>query len=145
EKSDAAADRGLAQGTAVANGMDLAKRLGNLPGNVCTPRYLGEQARKLAREWKLGVEVLERRDIEKLGMGSFLSVAKGSEEPPRLIVMKYNGAGKGSGKGAAPIVLVGKGITFDSGGISLKPGNAMDEMKFDMCGAASVFGTLRAV
>ncbi|MCS6945470.1 MAG: leucyl aminopeptidase [Sutterellaceae bacterium] len=142
---DAAAQRaaalGLSEGNAIANGVDLAKRLGNLPGNVCTPRYLGEQARVLARTFKLGVEVLDERQIEKLGMGSFLSVARGSEEPPRLIVLKY----QGGGKSAAPYVLVGKGITFDSGGISIKPAANMDEMKFDMCGAAAVFGTLRAL
>jgi leucyl aminopeptidase len=136
-----AAEAGLREGTAIANGSALAKRLGNLPGNVCTPRYLAEQARKLAKEFKLGVEILEPRQLEKLGMGSFLAVTRGSEEPARLIVLKYQGAGKS----AAPHVLVGKGITFDSGGISLKPGAAMDEMKFDMCGAASVFGTLRAL
>ncbi|HXF45624.1 MAG TPA: leucyl aminopeptidase, partial [Burkholderiaceae bacterium] len=136
-----AAAAGLAEGTAIANGMDLAKRLGNLPGNVCTPRYLGEQAKRLAREFKLGVEVMDERRIEKLGMGSFLSVGRGSEQPPRLIVLKYQGAAKS----AAPYVLVGKGITFDSGGISIKPSANMDEMKFDMCGAAAVFGTLRAL
>src|SRR5262249_695436 len=124
-----------------ANGMALAKRLGNLPGNVCTPRFLGERAKELAKDFKLGVEVIEGKQLEKLKMGSFLSVARGSYEPARLIVIKYQGAGKNS----APHVLVGKGITFDSGGISLKPGAAMDEMKFDMCGAASVFGTLRAL
>ncbi|MCS7102087.1 MAG: leucyl aminopeptidase, partial [Burkholderiaceae bacterium] len=136
-----AAAAGLSEGGAIANGVDLAKRLGNLPGNVCTPRFLGEQARALARAIRLGVEVLDERQIEKLGMGSFLSVARGSEEPPRLIVLKYQGAGKS----AAPYVLVGKGITFDSGGISIKPAANMDEMKFDMCGAAAVFGTLRAL
>jgi leucyl aminopeptidase len=136
-----AAETGLREGIAIANGMALAKRLGNLPGNVCTPRYLGEQAKKLAKEFKLGVDVLDVNELEKLGMGSFLSVARGSYEPARLIVLKYHGAGKG----AAPHVLVGKGITFDSGGISIKPAAAMDEMKFDMCGAASVFGTLRAL
>jgi leucyl aminopeptidase len=141
---DAAAAQGLAQGTAIANGAELAKRLGNLPGNVCTPTFLAEEARRLGRSHRLGVEVLDRRKLESLKMGSFLSVTRGSAEPPKLIVMKYNGAG-GKGKGAAPIVLVGKGITFDSGGISLKPGAAMDEMKFDMCGAASVFGAMRAV
>jgi leucyl aminopeptidase len=135
------AETGLREGIAIANGMALAKRLGNLPGNVCTPSYLGDQAKKLAKEFKVGVDVLEGKQIEKLGMGSFLSVARGSYEPARLIVFKYQGAGKNS----APYVLVGKGITFDSGGISLKPGAAMDEMKFDMCGAASVFGTLRTV
>ena len=138
---DAHADRGLKQGVAIANGAALTKRLGNLPANVCTPTYLGRQAEQLGKEWKLDVEVHERKDIEKLKMGSFLSVTRGSAEPPRLIVMKYHGAARSQ----APVVLVGKGITFDSGGISLKPGATMDEMKFDMCGAASVFGTLRAV
>jgi leucyl aminopeptidase len=140
---DAAAEHGLAQGTAIANGVELAKRLGNLPGNICTPSFLADEAKKLGRSHKLGIEILDRKRIEALKMGSFMSVAKGSSEPPRLIVMKYDGAAKG--KGAAPIVLVGKGITFDSGGISIKPASAMDEMKFDMCGAASVFGALRAV
>jgi leucyl aminopeptidase len=138
---DAAAERGLQHGTAIANGMEVTKRLGNLPPNICTPAYLGEQARRIAREWKLGVEVLETKQLEALKMGSFLAVSRGSTQPPRLIVMKYTGAGTKT----APIVLVGKGITFDSGGISLKPGAAMDEMKFDMCGAASVLGTMRAL
>ena len=135
------AERGLRNGTAIANGMEVTKRLGNLPPNICTPTYLGEEARKLAKQWKLEVEVLEAKQLEALKMGSFLAVAKGSTQPPRLIVMKYNGAAAKH----APIVLVGKGITFDSGGISLKPGAAMDEMKFDMCGAASVLGTMRAL
>ncbi len=138
---DAHAERGLKEGVAIANGAALAKRLGNLPANVCTPTYLGEQAIQLGKEWKLGVEVLDRKEIEKLKMGAFLSVTRGSAEPPRLIVIRHQGAAKSQ----APIVLVGKGITFDSGGISLKPGAAMDEMKFDMCGAASVLGTLRAI
>ncbi len=142
-RRDAGAERGVLEGMALAHGMELTKRLGNLPGNVCTPTYLADQARAMAREWKLGVEIHDRRAIEKLKMGSFLSVAKGSAQEPRLIVLKYNGGAK-SGKAAAPVVLVGKGITFDSGGISLKPGAAMDEMKYDMCGAATVLGTLRA-
>jgi leucyl aminopeptidase len=136
-----AAERGLRHGTAIANGMALTKRLGNLPPNICTPAFLGDEARKLARDWKLGVEVLETKQIESLKMGSFMAVAKGSTQPPRLIVLKHNGAKAKKD----PVVLVGKGITFDSGGISLKPGAAMDEMKFDMCGAASVIGTMRAV
>ena len=140
---DAAAEHGLAQGTAIAGGVELAKRLGNLPGNICTPGFLAEEAKKLGRSHRLGVEILDRKRIEALKMGSFMSVAKGSTEPPRLIVMKYDGAAKG--KAAAPVVLVGKGITFDSGGISIKPANTMDEMKFDMCGAAAVFGAMRAV
>jgi leucyl aminopeptidase len=142
DKREPGAERGLAEGRAIANGVDLAKRLGNLPANVCTPDYLAQQARKLQRDWGLGVQVLDRRQIEALRMGSFLSVAKGSDQAPRLIVAKYQGAGRG--RFANPIALVGKGITFDSGGISLKPAADMDEMKFDMCGAASVLGTLRA-
>jgi leucyl aminopeptidase len=141
---DARAEHGLAQGTAIANGAELAKRLGNLPGNICTPTFLADEAKKLGRSHRLGVEILDRRKLEALKMGAFLSVARGSSEPPRLIVMKHEGA-PGKGKAAAPIVLVGKGITFDSGGISIKPSAAMDEMKFDMCGAAAVFGTMRAV
>jgi len=140
---DAAADLGLAQGAAIASGVELAKRLGNLPGNVCTPSFLAAEAKKLGRSHRLRVEVLDRRKLEALKMGSFLSVAKGSNEPPQLIVFRHDGAKKGAD--AAPVVLVGKGITFDSGGISIKPGAAMDEMKFDMCGAAAVFGAMRTV
>jgi leucyl aminopeptidase len=136
----AAVARGLRQGAATGAGVSLAKDLGNLPGNVCTPTYLAEQTRKIAREWKLELEVLERKDMEKLGMGSLLSVAQGSRQPPKLIVLNY----AGGPKKAKPVVLVGKGITFDTGGISLKPSPEMDEMKFDMCGAASVLGALRA-
>ncbi|MGH6611702.1 MAG: leucyl aminopeptidase [Burkholderiaceae bacterium] len=135
------AERALEQGAAIANGMELAKRLGNLPPNICTPSFLADEARKMAKQWKLEVEVLEQKQLEALKMGSFLSVAKGSAVPPRMIVLKYKGAAAKS----APVVLVGKGITFDSGGISIKPGAAMDEMKFDMCGAASVLGTMRAL
>jgi len=119
---------------------EFAKRLGNLPPNICTPAFLADESRKLGKKWKLDIEVLETKQLEALKMGSFLSVARGSTQPPRLIVLKYKGAGK-----SAPVVLVGKGITFDSGGISIKPGAAMDEMKFDMCGAASVLGTMRAL
>ena len=143
EKRDSAIDSAIAQGTAMASGAELAKRLGNLPGNVCTPAFLADEARTLARRWKLQAQILDRRQIEALGMGSFLSVTNGSDQPPRLIVLRYQGAG---GRGFAnPIALVGKGITFDSGGISLKPGAQMDEMKYDMCGAASVLGTMRAI
>ena len=134
------AERGLKQGTAIANGMALTKRLGNLPPNICNPTFLADEARKLAKQWKLGVEVLETKQLEALKMASFLNVARGSAQPPRLIVLKHQGGGK-----SAPVVLVGKGITFDSGGISIKPGAAMDEMKYDMCGAASVIGTMRTV
>ena len=128
-------------GQAIAAGMALARTLGNLPGNICTPSYLAEQAHALGKQHrKLKVDVLEERDMEKLGMGALLSVSKGSRQPAKLIVMNYSGGSKGD----KPVVLVGKGVTFDSGGISLKPGAAMDEMKFDMCGAAGVIGTMSA-
>ena len=135
------ARRGTAEGQAIARGMDLAKDLGNLPGNVCTPTYLADEARRLAREWKLEIEVLERKDMKKLGMNTLLSVTLGSAQPPKLIILKYHG---GKAK-EAPICLVGKGITFDTGGISLKPGESMDEMKYDMSGAGSVLATIRAI
>ncbi|RCS56512.1 leucyl aminopeptidase [Parvibium lacunae] len=136
------AQRSLQQAVALADGVALTKTLGNLPGNICTPTYLAETAKKIARQASaLKVTVLEQKQLQRLKMGSFLSVAKGSVEPPKFIVLSYTGAGTKQ----APIVLVGKGITFDSGGISLKPGEGMDEMKYDMCGAASVLGTLQAV
>ena len=141
-KADAkAVAHGLARGHAVAAGVALARECANRPPNHCTPTFLAEQAKKLGKEYGLKIEVLDRKDCEKLGMGSFLAVAKGSTEPLKFIVARYEGAAKAQ----APVVLVGKGITFDSGGISLKPGADMDEMKFDMGGAASVLGTLRAV
>ena len=128
-------------GQCVAAGVSLARDLGNLPGNICTPGYLADQARNLRKQHKkIQVEVLEQADMEKLGMGALLSVARGSRQPPKLIIMNYRGGARGD----KPVALVGKGVTFDSGGISIKPGAAMDEMKFDMCGAASVFGTLSA-
>ena len=130
----------LAQGKAISGGVNLAKDLSNLPGNICTPSYIASTARQIARSRKMQVQVLARKQIEALNMGSFLSVAKGSDEPPMFIVLKHMG---GSAK-EAPVVLVGKGLTFDSGGISLKPGAGMDEMKYDMCGAAAVLGTLQA-
>jgi len=133
-----------ARGQAIAAGVKLAKDLGNLPGNVCTPTYIAEQAKALAKEFGLGIEVMDQPEIEKLGMGSFLSVAKGSDEPPRFIVLTHKGGDKQKNVKQKPVVLVGKGITFDSGGISLKPGAEMDEMKYDMCGAAAVLGALRA-
>lgn len=136
-----AVQQGLALGRAIASGVTLARECANRPANHCTPTFLGEQARRLGKEHGLSVDVLDRRAIEKLGMGAFLAVAQGSEEPPRFIVARYQGAGKSQ----APVVLVGKGITFDSGGISMKPSAGMDEMKYDMGGAASVLGTLRAV
>ena len=128
--------------TAIANGVDLAKDLGNMPGNACTPTYLGDHAKQMGREHSsLKVKVLGEAAIRKLEMGSFLSVAAGSRQPPKLIVLEHTGGDKTD----APVVLVGKGVTFDSGGISIKPSGAMDEMKFDMCGAASVFGAMLAV
>ena len=142
DKTDSVqAEAGLKQGLAIAKGVNLAKDLGNLPPNICTPSYLGEQAKKLAKTYGFKVEVLEQKEIEKLGMGSFLGVAQGSVEPPRFIILQHL---KGDKK-QKPTVLVGKGITFDTGGISLKPGGDMDEMKYDMCGAASVLGTFKAI
>jgi len=141
------AQHGLREGRAIANGMNLTRLLGDLPPNVCTPTYLGNTAKKLAREFKsLKAEVLRQKDIEALKMGSFLSVARGSYEPPAFIILKHAASTKTPAKARkAPIVLVGKGITFDAGGISLKPAGNMDEMKYDMCGAASVLGALRSV
>jgi len=132
---------GLADGLALAAGVSLTKDLGNLPPNVCTPTYLAEQAVLLGKTYGLKIEVLERAALEKLGMGSFLAVAQGSEEPPKLIVLQHL---KGN-KNDKPVLLVGKGITFDTGGISIKPGAEMDEMKYDMCGAASVLGTFKTI
>jgi leucyl aminopeptidase len=131
----------LAQSVAIANGLELSKTLGNLPPNICTPTYLANTAKQLGKDYKVGVEVLDRKQLEALKMGSFLSVTQGSEQPPKFIVLKHMG---GKAKDA-PVVLVGKGITFDTGGISLKPGAGMDEMKYDMCGAGSVLGTFRAI
>ena len=132
----------LEYASATAHGIALAKTLGNLPGNVCTPTYLASQAKALGKAHKsIETTVLEEKDMRKLGMGSFLSVTRGSEQPAKLITIEYHGTDKRQ----KPIVLVGKGITFDSGGISLKPGAEMDEMKYDMCGAASVLGTMQAI
>ncbi|MBI4203899.1 MAG: leucyl aminopeptidase [Betaproteobacteria bacterium] len=135
------ATAGLEEGLAIAHGVSLAKDLGNLPANVCTPTYLAEQSRELAKRYRMKVTVIESEDMEKLGMGALLSVARGSAQPPKLIVLEH----RGGAKSQKPVALVGKGITFDTGGISLKPAPEMDEMKFDMCGAASVLGTLKAV
>jgi leucyl aminopeptidase len=133
--------RGAEHGTAIVEGMSLAKDLGNLPPNVCTPAYLARTAQKIARTTKnLTTRVINETEIRRLGMHSFLSVTSGTTLPAKLIVMQYKGAGK-----ERPIVLVGKGITFDAGGISLKPGPGMDEMKFDMCGAAAVIATMAVV
>ncbi|MDR5897713.1 leucyl aminopeptidase [Halomonas vilamensis] len=139
-----AVKEGARVGSAIGEGINLTRTLGNLPGNVCTPRYLAEQAQTLAASSKgaLTTDILDEEVLEKLGAGSLLSVGRGSREPSRLIVMTYQGA---EDPKEAPHVLVGKGITFDTGGISLKPGDGMDEMKFDMGGAASVFGTVNAI
>jgi len=134
-------EQALREADAINSGMNLARDLGNLPGNICTPAYLGEQALQMAKLYRnFEVEILEETDMHTLKMGSLLSVAAGSRQPAKLIVMQY----KGTAADQKPVVLVGKGVTFDSGGISLKPGAAMDEMKYDMCGAASVFGAVSA-
>jgi len=132
-------ERAVRHGAAIGRGVALAKDLGNLPGNICTPAYLAERA--LAQQHQnLQVQILEEQEMEALGMGALLSVSRGSRQPAKLIILDY----RGGEEGAKPIVLVGKGLTFDAGGISLKPSEAMDEMKFDMCGGASVLGTLLA-
>jgi leucyl aminopeptidase len=137
----AATLRGLDHGQAIAAGSALTRNLANLPANVCTPGYLAQQAKELARSYKaVRTQVLEERDLKRLKMGSFLSVTNGTDEPAKLIVMRYDGGRAGQ----APVALVGKGVTFDSGGISLKQPPGMDEMKFDMTGAASVFGAIKA-
>lgn len=135
------AEKGLAQGKAIAQGMKVAKDLGNLAPNVCTPSYLAKRAVDMSKSHKLKVSVLGQKEMEKLKMGALLAVAKGSHQPAKLIALEYRGLAKSE----KPIVLVGKGITFDTGGISLKPAAEMDEMKYDMSGAASVLGTLIAV
>lgn len=140
--SNKAAQKGLEQGKAIAGGICLAKDLGNLPGNICNPTYLANEARKLSRQFKsVSTQILSDAELKKQGLNSLLAVSQGSEQPAKLIIMQYNGGKKGD----KPEVLVGKGVTFDSGGISLKPGAGMDEMKYDMCGAASVFGTMQAL
>jgi leucyl aminopeptidase len=141
-KDEAAAARaGVARGQGVAAGVTLARECANRPANHCTPSFLAAEARKLAKAHGFKVQVLDRKDCEKLGMGSFLAVAQGSDEPLKFIVLRHDGGPKTQ----APVVLVGKGITFDTGGISIKPSAEMDEMKFDMGGAASVLGTFRAL
>lgn len=138
EKTTRAAIR---EANALKQGFDLARDLGNEPPNVCHPSYLLQQARKLGKAEKVKVSALDEKRMTELGMGAFMSVSKGSEQPGKMIIIEY----KGGKRGAAPIALVGKGITFDTGGISLKPGPGMDEMKFDMCGAASVLGATKAI
>lgn len=139
-KADAAAEAAVKRGRAIAEGMALTKDLGNLGGNVCTPQYMADTAVKLGKEFGFEVEILERADMEKLGMHSALSVGRASYSPCKFIVMKYSKGGK-----AKPIVIVGKGLTFDTGGISLKPGANLDEMKYDMSGGGATLGIFRAV
>ncbi len=142
-KAEATAGKtALVWGQAVASGINRARDLGNLPPNVCTPSFIADQAQALAKDNdKLSVKVLGEAEMKKLGMGAFLAVSLGSEQEGKLVILEY----KGGKKSEAPVALVGKGITFDTGGISLKPGAGMDEMKFDMCGAASVFGVMAAL
>ena len=136
-----AVSRALAEGCAIAEGQLWTRELGNLPPNICTPKYLADQARALARDdGRFQVRILNEAEMRKKNMGALLAVAQGSKEPPALITIEY----RGSKRPRKPIALVGKGVTFDTGGISIKPSSAMDEMKFDMCGAGSVLGTLKA-
>ena len=140
--SAAKAKQSLSVGATIGNGANLTRELVNLPGNVCTPSYLAKEGRALGRKYdKLSVSVLDEKKMASMGMGSLLSVGNGSDEPSKLIVMKYEG---GPAK-QAPYCLVGKGITFDTGGISLKPAKGMESMKFDMGGAGSVFGVMQTV
>ena len=140
-----AVEDSLSYGAAVGDGMNTAKQLGNLPANICTPSYLAQQAISLGKakldKASITTEILDRADMQKLKMDSLLSVAEGSDEPPKLIVINYQGTSADD----KPVVLVGKAVTFDSGGISLKPGRGMDEMKFDMCGGASVLGVMNSL
>ena len=137
----AADERGLENGRAIAEGHALARTLGMMPGNLCTPDFLADKARDIAARHGLGVTVLGRAEMEREGMGSFLCVAQGTPQDPKLIVLEY----KGGAAGAKPVALVGKGLCFDSGGISIKPAQGMEWMKFDMCGAAGVLGAMEAI
>ncbi|NBS12741.1 MAG: leucyl aminopeptidase, partial [Gammaproteobacteria bacterium] len=140
---DTAASEALARGLLIGQGANLTRELGNLPGNTCTPRYLAAQAEQLATQYPtLTVEILDEAEMAEIGMHCLLSVSRGSEEPARFIVLKHL---QDPDVSAKPKVLVGKGVTFDTGGISLKPGAGMDEMKFDMCGAATVLGCMQVV
>jgi leucyl aminopeptidase len=139
--NEKALNAAIKRGAAIAEGMNLTKDLGNLPPNIATPAYLASTAKDLAKAYKFKCTILEKKDMEKLGMNTLLAVSKGSYLPPKFIVLEHNG-GK---KGAAPVVLVGKGVTFDTGGISIKPSAEMDEMKYDMCGAGSMLGAMKTV
>jgi leucyl aminopeptidase len=138
---NAASRSGLAAANALGAGYEITRRLAMMPGNLCTPDYLADTAREIAKRHQMGITVLGRKEMEKEGMGSFLSVALGTPQEPRLVAMEY----KHGKKGAAPIVLVGKGLCFDTGGISIKPAERMEFMKFDMCGAAAVIGAMEAI
>ncbi|MDH5631887.1 MAG: leucyl aminopeptidase [Gammaproteobacteria bacterium] len=141
EAADNDCQAALIQGQAIGTGTCLTRELGNLPGNICTPSYLANEARNLADQYdSISCTILEEDEMAELGMDALLSVSRGSRQPAKLIIMEYQGGKNGD----APVALVGKGLTFDAGGISLKPAAAMDEMKFDMCGGASVFGALKA-
>ncbi|HSW69954.1 MAG TPA: leucyl aminopeptidase [Gammaproteobacteria bacterium] len=142
KKQIAMSEIAIKQGLAIADGMEFTKNLANRPSNIATPAYLADQAKLLAKKYQsIKVKVLEERDMEKLGMGAFLAVTKGSDENAKLVCLEYQGANKKQ----APIALVGKGITFDTGGLSLKPADSMVGMKYDMCGTATVMGTFKAV
>jgi leucyl aminopeptidase len=139
---DTTLEGSIRTGKALAHGVNVARELGNLPANICNPQYLAEQAQNLADAYdEISVEILSQKEMEELGMGSFLAVTQGSANPPYVLVMKYQGASASE----KPHVLVGKGLTFDSGGISIKPAQGMEDMKFDMLGAASVFGTMSTI
>lgn len=139
--SKAKVEQGVKQGQALAEGYALARRLGMLPGNVCTPDYLADTARDIAKRFGMKITVLGRKEMTAEKMGSFLCVAQGTSQDPKLIALEYSG-GK---PGVAPVALVGKGLCFDSGGISIKPAAGMEWMKFDMCGAAGVLGAMEAI
>jgi leucyl aminopeptidase len=142
EGTEAEARASMAVGESIAAGVALARDLGNAPPNICTPTYLAQTAERIAGECDaMSCRILEQADIEKLGMGSFLSVTRGSRQPPKLVVLEYRGGNDGD----APVALVGKGITFDTGGICIKPAPNLDEMKYDMCGAAGVLGTMQSL
>lgn len=145
QSETSAIENAMSYGAAVGDGMNIARQLGNLPANICTPSYLADQAISLGKaklnKASISTEILDRANMQKLNMNSLLSVAEGSDEPPKLIVINYQGADAKT----KPVVLVGKAVTFDSGGISLKPGRGMDEMKYDMCGGASVLGVMTAL
>ena len=141
-KKSSSMSKGLKHGQSIGSAIQKVKYLGDLPANICTPSFLVKETRKIANKNKsISLKVLNESDMKKLKMGSLLSVTAGASEPAKLIVAEYKGANLKS----KPIVIVGKGITFDTGGVSLKPSNAMDEMKYDMCGAATTIGLLQMV